>query len=94
MKKTLLTLFTILMLSGFCVKADEDFSYKFEKVTDYELLMTTYDPDTTASALIIYDNIEMEYNYDPGISDIVLTSLRTTKIKILKEDGISFAASV
>ena len=60
-------------------------------VLDYELFITTYVPDTTASALIIYDNVEMEYNYDPGISVIVLTSLRTTKIKILKEDGISFA---
>ena len=91
MKLTLTTLISFFLLSLSSIKANEDFSYKYEKITDYELSMNSYDPDTTASALIIYDKSEMEYFFDQAKRDLTLRTTRTRKIKILKKEGLLYA---
>lgn len=59
---------------------------KFEKVTPEEVRMTVYEQDTTAAAVILYDegSSEVIYNQTKGFT---LEYQRFVRIKILKQSG-------
>lgn len=62
---------------------------KFGKVSDEEVTMTVYDKDTSAVALILYDNEYKVINFDASGS-LRLHTEKRVRIKVLKEDGVSY----
>jgi len=62
---------------------------KFEKVSNEELAMKTYPNDTTAEAVILYDEGNSYFTFDPE-KDFVLTHERFVRIKILKQSGVDW----
>ncbi len=63
---------------------------KFGDVSMEELKMTTYDPDTSAAAVILvdYGQSSLEYNQEKGFR-VVFERLR--RIKILRKEGLGYA---
>ncbi|MDR2621597.1 MAG: DUF3857 domain-containing protein [Dysgonamonadaceae bacterium] len=55
------------------------------------LKMTTYDKDSTASAVVIYENAESYYDINSITSDFQIISEYVVRIKILTQEGISFS---
>lgn len=66
-----------------------DFSNKFGKVTDYELKMTKYDADTSAHAVVIYEDVLYQYSYSDN-AGFKMHRYYETKIKILDQEGASW----
>ncbi len=62
---------------------------KFEKVSEEDLKMTTYQADTTAEAVILFDNGCSYVKYFLG-KGFMLTYERFVRIKILKQSGTSW----
>ena len=62
---------------------------KFGKPSDEELKMTTYAPDTTATAVVLCKKTGAFYDF--VADDFRLNYSYETKIKILKPEGTSFA---
>jgi len=62
---------------------------KFEKVSEEELSMKTYPNDTTAEAVILYDNGGSYIHYE-GEKGFILTHERFVRIKILKQSGVEW----
>lgn len=87
MKKIIL-LSIVALLSTFSYA--QDFSLKYGKITDYELNMKTYTPDTAAAAVILYMD---GYTYYDFIGDRfkVITEV-SRKIKVLKQEGAEYAS--
>lgn len=65
-------------------------STRYGKVTNDELNMTTYQPDTTANAVVIYCKGVTTYDYSSSVG-FKLTTAFEKKIKILKPEGVSHA---
>lgn len=67
----------------------QEYSYKYGKITNDEINMTVYQKDTTASAVVIYDDGYTKY----GVLNnrFQLTTEYKKKIKILKQTGINEA---
>lgn len=83
---SLILLFTAtLKLSSY----SQDFSMKYGKVSNYELSMKSYDKDTTAEAVIIYDDGNTYYEYINN--DFRINLEIKQKIKILKQEGVDRA---
>ena len=59
---------------------------KFEKVSDEEMSMSVYEPDTTADAIILFDDGSSEVRFDIQ-NGFMLTYERYVRIKILKQTG-------
>ncbi len=70
--------------------AAQDFSRKPGKVTDYELKMTTYDQDTSAEAVILYEETNIHYAIHTN-GKINQRRDYFTKIKILRSEGTQAA---
>ena len=70
-------------------KAQEAPKIKFEKVSDEELQMITYPNDSTADAVILFDDGSSNVNYDTE-KGFVLTYDRFVRIKILKQSGVQW----
>lgn len=62
---------------------------KFGKPTQEELTMTTYAPDSSATAVYLYKQTSASYNW--GIEDFRLIYRYKVRIKILKPEGTSYA---
>lgn len=71
--------------------AQEEPKIKFGKVSEEELKMSVYASDTSATALILYDDGKSEVAYDNSTDRFILTSDRVVRIKILKERGKKYA---
>lgn len=87
MKKLMLTIafvFAIYLLS-----AQEKF--KFGECPMELLEMTTYDKDSTASAVVLYENADSRYDINSTTSDFQIVTEYIVRIKILTQEGISFA---
>jgi hypothetical protein len=65
----------------------QNFSQKFGKVTMDELEMTTYDKAPDAEAVILFENVEMYYDFANNIN---LVYDYRIKVKILKKEGTSW----
>lgn len=67
----------------------QDISLKFGKISDYELSMKSYEKDTTAEAVVLYDDGYTSYEW---LNDGFKVNLDLKqKIKILKQEGVNRA---
>ena len=88
MKKcTLLFMVTFLLSVG--LVAQEAPKVKFEKVSEEEMAMKTYPNDTTAEAVILFDDGNSYFTYDSE-KGFMLTHERFVRIKILKQSGVDW----
>lgn len=87
--KNILTFFAVSLFAVIQIFAQEPPKIKFEKVSEEEMKMTVYEPDTTAEALILYDDGSSELKYDLQ-KGFMLTYSRFVRIKILKQSGTSW----
>ncbi|MDO9154736.1 MAG: DUF3857 domain-containing protein [Paludibacter sp.] len=67
----------------------QEFSYKYGKITNDELKMTVYAKDTTAAAVVIYDDGYTAYNILSN--KFQMQTDYKKKIKILKQKGVDEA---
>jgi hypothetical protein len=68
----------------------QDLSKVYGEITDYELKMTTYSNDSQAGAVVLYDKGLSHFVGSRGVNFDVIFQ-RLTKIKILKDTGVSYA---
>lgn len=82
----------ILLLLFFIAQsfAQEAPKVRFGKVSEEELKMTVYEPDTAAAAVILFDEGRSDLKYDVGKNKFVLGYDRFLRIKILKQSGTSW----
>lgn len=85
MKQTILSI-AIFFLISIPLFAQEPPKIRFEKVSEEEIKMTFYEPDTTAEAVILFDEGSSEVKYDIDMG-FMLTYNRFVRIKILKQTG-------
>ena len=84
---------TISLMISLCffirISAQEAPKVKFERVSEEELSMKTYPNDTTADAVILYDDgsSTMKYDVEKGF---MLTYDRFVRIKILRQNGVEW----
>lgn len=82
----------LLVLSMFVTLASyaqtPDYSMKFGKVTDYELKMERYEADTSADAVIIYEDTHFMYIYTPSVGFQQIRYYEV-KLKVLNQQGAS-----
>lgn len=88
MKKQLTSLFILLFV--LTSLAQQPPKVKFEKVSDEEIKMSVYEPDTSAVAVILYDDgvSRVEWGQYKGF---ILNYERFVRIKILKQAGTKYA---
>lgn len=69
----------------------QDFKMKFGKIDMEDLKMTEYDKDTSASAVVLgeFGDIDFQYNPTQGYFEIIFK--RHTRIKILNKNGYKWA---
>lgn len=90
--KKILPLLVVLFLFAtqlIAQKTEEAPKIKFEKVSEEELAMKTYPNDTTAEAVILYDDGSSYVKYVVG-KGFMLTYERFVRIKILKKSGVNW----
>jgi hypothetical protein len=87
MKKTILM--SLLFITSAITASAQEFSTRYGKVTKDELTMNSYSKDTTATAVVLYKNVEARYDYRNGKFEIEY--YYETKIKILKAEGKEYA---
>lgn len=85
--------FLVFVLGSICLFAQTinvpKVNPKFGKPTKEEMEMTIYEPDTTAVAVCLYKETLIDYEFRESILKIIYT--HKVRIKILKEEGISYA---
>lgn len=64
-------------------------SMKYGKPSDAELSMTSYAPDTSAAAVVLYKKCDVNYEFVSGT--IQVAYVYEAKIKVLKPEGTSYA---
>ena len=84
--KISLLLLCLFLVSNFCI-AQEAPKVKYGKPTEDELKMKTYDLDTTANAVILYDEGSSVVNYDVSKGRFMLEFDRFVRVKILEQEG-------
>ncbi len=91
MKKKNLLFMSIFLFSVslFAQKNNEAPKVKFEKVSEEELKMQVYPNDTTAEAVILYDEGTSYINYVIG-QGFMLNHERFVRIKILRQKGVDW----
>ncbi len=88
MKKRTLLLVAAFLFT-FRLIAQEPPKVRFEKVSDEDLNMKTYPNDTTAEAVILYDEGTSYLKFDNN-NGFMLTHDRFVRIKILKQSGVEW----
>jgi len=86
--KKIITALLFIALPAIYLSAQE-YKFNYGKVTKDEVSMTSYQKDTTASAVTIYKNAYASYNY--GVNGFEIEYCYETKIKILKSEGTEYA---
>lgn len=64
---------------------------KFGEISPEILKMNTYDKDTTASAVVLYEHCNMYYDVNSATAKFQVISEYTIRIKILGQEGVEFA---
>lgn len=85
--KTQIALFVLCILFSSKLYSQEAPKVKFEKISEVELTMTVYEPDTTAEAVILYDEGSSHVQYDVSEGQFKLHFWRFVRLKILKQTG-------
>ncbi len=88
MKKRMLIGLILGFLPVFFIAAQE--KAKFGKITPEELTMTVYENDSTASAVVLYEEMYTRYEYDQYALFRVVNQY-FVRIKILTDEGLSQA---
>lgn len=65
--------------------------YKFGKVTEEELKMTHYEPDTSATAVYLYMMGDTKFTYSSTVGEFGTETNYAYRIKILKSEGKKYA---
>ncbi len=86
MKRKITLILIYFSLIG-CVFSQETPKIKFGKVSDEEINMKIYAPDTSAAAVILNDDGSSSVRFDLSKDRFTLTFERFLRIKILKESG-------
>jgi len=86
--KRFINLLLFIILPTFFISAQE-YNYNYGNITDNELSMKTYKPDSTASAVTIYKNLIAKYKYKSN--KFIIEYNYENKIKVLKSEGVEFA---
>jgi len=68
----------------------QEISLKYGKISNDELNLKVYSKDTTAAAVVLYDDGFASYDYYPSVGFKVSIDLKK-KIKILKKEGVDEA---
>lgn len=90
MKRIFFTLLLLTLLPSVNVFSQSiPVNVKFGKVSDEEVMMSSYEKDTSAVALILYQNEFKVINFDASGS-LRLHTEKHVRIKILKEEGLSY----
>ncbi len=85
--KTYFKLLTSIFLCINFAIAQENPKVKFGKISEEELNMKVYAPDTSAEALILFDDGNSSVKYDVSLNRFMLKFERLVRVKILKESG-------
>lgn len=85
------TITVFVLLFPFLLYSQEPPKVKFEKVSEEELKMQSYDKDTTAEAVILYDEGYSEVVFDVQKGNFELRFSRFVRLKILKQNGTNWA---
>jgi len=78
---------SIIFNPGFAQKV----KHKFGKLNPGEAEMTYYEPDSSASAVILFDKGYSYFEYDNQTKDFKIIFQRTLRIKIFKKDAYGYA---
>lgn len=89
MRKQLIITILLAFTSGL-LTAQPDLS-RFGKVSDEELDMTIFEADSSASAVILFDQGTSEIRYNTSKDDFEIVFTRHVRIKILTIDGFDWA---
>lgn len=81
---------SLLFLISLSMYTQENYTQEYGKVTQYEMSMTEYPLDKDAEAVVLYDKGEYFFRGNSG-RGFLLYMTRQTKIKVLKQAGISYA---
>jgi len=68
--------------------------FKFGTVPQELLEMTVYDNDSTASAVVVYEENFVNYDISATTNDFEIVTKYTVRIKILTSDGVEYANGV
>ena len=79
----------MLCLAGVLQAQELEPNLKWGKPTDAELTMTSYAPDPDAEAVVLCSQTEMRYDLSAG--NFRVTTYEKRRIKVLKENGKSYA---
>lgn len=77
-------------IAGTVILWGQEISFKYGKITNDELTMRVYQKDTTAEAVVLYDEGYSYYVYTPENGFVLQTEFKQ-KIKILKPEGVDRA---
>ncbi len=89
MKKALTITGLLIFVAAYCFAQPE--VSRFGRVSDEELDMTVYSPDSSASAVILFDNGETEVVYNEKNGQFEIKYSRHVRIKVLTKDGLDWA---
>lgn len=73
------------------VLRSQEISFKYGKISNDELNMTLYPKDSSAAAVVLYEDGYVFYDYTPTVGFKVEQEIKQ-KIKILKQDGVDEAS--
>ncbi|MCK9628201.1 MAG: DUF3857 and transglutaminase domain-containing protein [Bacteroidales bacterium] len=82
--------FLLFCIAGTAILCGQEISFKYGKITNDELSMKVYARDTTAEAVVLYDEGYSYYVYTPENGFVLQTEFKK-KIKILKPEGVDRA---
>ena len=89
MKKAIIAL----VLAALCLPAAAQYmkiNPKFGEVSEQELMMDTYPPDTSAAVVVLYQKQVAEASIDSGVG-LMRHETFTTRFRVMKESGKSYA---
>ena len=89
MKRTLLSILVLISIGMHLNAQSIELNTRFGKVSKEELKMNSYDRDTSANAVMLYENTDVFMNIGTT-SAFELTRVRHMRIKVLKEEGVNW----
>ena len=90
MRPFVLTLVAALSLAVAASAQTIPVNHRFGSVSDREIDMTVYEPDTSAVAVVLYRDYKLDLVFDPKLEIVQIIQVHE-RIKILKEAGKEYA---
>lgn len=91
MNRLLLMTISLLMATLFLQTVAAQEKFKFGKISNEELTMTQYAPDTSAAAVFLYKQVETKFTYNSTLGEFGTEAYHEYRIKILKPEGKKYA---